>query len=396
MESSLNRYRRNCVLCHDGTLEPFLRIPSVPVHVGVLWPTDHAARGAATGDLTLAMCHTCGLVSNTTFDAARIDYTQKYDNALHASPVFREFEQQLAHRLIDRYDLHQKTVAEIGCGNGHFLGLLCKLGDNDGLGFDPSHDPAHVDPLAADRVQIVSEPFSELHTPPVPDLLCCRQTLEHVADPAEILVPVRRALRGSGSVVYYEVPNSTMPFRDLSVWDLIYEHCVYFVAPSLRRAFEWHGFEVLDLHESYAGQFLGIEARPTDRPRHPHVDEAGLAALRTDVAAFADRFHERLATWRQRLDRFTREGTRAVVWGAGARAVSFFNMLGISDSIELVVDLNVRKQGSHLGGTGQRIVAPDVLRDYRPDVVVVLNPLYTDEIRAELQRLGCPAEVLPA
>ena len=44
--------------------------------------------------------------------------------------------------LIRRYDLRGKEVIEIGCGKGEFLSLLCEVGDNRGVGFDPADDDA--------------------------------------------------------------------------------------------------------------------------------------------------------------------------------------------------------------------------------------------------------------
>jgi hypothetical protein len=40
------------------------------------------------------------------------------------------------------------------------------------------------------------------------------------------------------------------------------------------------------------------------------------------------------------------------------------------------------------------VVAPEELRKHRPDVVIAMNPLYLDEIRATLASLGVPAEVI--
>lgn len=385
-----------CPACGDGALSTFLQVPDVPVHVGVLWPTAEAARSCAKGDLDLALCPTCGLATNTAFDPDRIDYGQKYDNALHASPFFQAFESSLAAHLGDRYDLAGKSVVEIGCGSGHFLGLLCATTGARGIGFDPSHDPAHADPGAAAHVEFVRDEYGQRYGDRPVDLLVCRQTLEHIPDATAFLRDLRKLLGPhDGTVVYFEVPNSTLPFRDLSIWDLIYEHCHYFVAPSLRYAFESTGFEVLDLRETYEGQFLSLEARPTDHVRGRAAAPGDLGGLEQDIAAFRRRFRERRDAWTQRLAGWE-AGTRAVVWGGGARAVSFFTMLGVGEQIPYVVDINPRKQGSYLGGGGQEIVAPEFLSDYRPDVVVVLNPLYVDEITADLRDLGSTAEVMTA
>jgi hypothetical protein len=35
-----------------------------------------------------------------------------------------------------------------------------------------------------------------------------------------------------------------------------------------------------------------------------------------------------------------------------------------------------------------RVVAPAALREYRPDLVIAMNPIYLDEIGGELAALG--------
>ena len=42
--------------------------------------------------------------------------------------------------------------------------------------------------------------------------------------------------------------------------------------------------------------------------------------------------------------------------------------------ISHVVDVNPRKTGRFIGGSGQEIIAPSAVRELRPDVVVLMNP----------------------
>jgi hypothetical protein len=48
-----------------------------------------------------------------------------------------------------------------------------------------------------------------------------------------------------------------------------------------------------------------------------------------------------------------------------------------------------------MAGTGQEIVAPEFLKRYRPDVVIVMNPVYCNEIQQDLDRMGVTAELMP-
>lgn len=63
--------------------------------------------------------------------------------------------------------------------------------------------------------------------------------------------------------------------------------------------------------------------------------------------------------------------------------------------MEYVVDINPNKHGKFLPGTGHRIQAPDFVRERPPDVVLVMNPIYCDEIRSSLTELGISPELLP-
>ena len=85
-----------------------------------------------------------------------------------------------------------------------------------------------------------------------------------------------------------------------------------------------------------------------------------------------------------------------MIWGAGSKGVSFLNTVDPNGTIEFAVDINERKRGQHIAGTGQRIVGPDELVNIRPAKVVVMNPNYRDEIGARLRDLGLDAEVVVA
>lgn len=376
-----------CPACDSGELVMGPRIDDVPVHVGVLWPSEQEARECPRGDIHLAFCRNCGFVHNALFDEALVDYSLSYDNALHYSSVFQEYEQELASYLVDRYDLHNDLIVEIGCGPAHFLGLLCQLGDNRGLGFDPSHDPAHLDELAVGRVEVVTGYYDETSRDIEAALLCARHVLEHIAEPLDMLRGLRRTLDGADTALYFEVPNALLALEQLSVWDLMYEHCGYFTTGSLERIFARSGFEVLAVREAYEGQFVSVEARP-GVVKDDAVDNSELAKVASLVEAFSEHLVLQKQAWDDRLSEYHDEGKKTVVWGAGGKAVSFMSFLSEPGLVDVLVDVNPRKHGMYLAGSGQQIVSPESLVDLGPDVVVVMNALYRDEITETLDSLG--------
>jgi hypothetical protein len=47
-----------------------------------------------------------------------------------------------------------------------------------------------------------------------------------------------------------------------------------------------------------------------------------------------------------------------------------------------------------MSGTGQKIVGPESLKHYRPDTVIIMNPIYRDEIAKDLAALGLAPEII--
>lgn len=394
-----------CPVCGNLHTQVFVEVPQVPVLCNILWPTKAEATAVRRVDIPLAYCATCGYIFNPAFNAALMDYSQVYENSLHFSPRFQQFAETLAADLVARHDLHHKKIVEISCGKGDFLKMLCTLGENQGFGFDPSYVPVAEDAGPGSRVTFIQDFYSEAYADYGADFICCRHTLEHIPDPVAFLTMVRRTIGERAISVYFEVPNVRFTLQDLAVWDIIYEHCAYFSQEALAYLFQRCGFDVIDIQPTYEGQFLYIEARPSFAP--PAVagetDPAATkviheppAALTATVNDFAARYREKVAAEAAKLAQIRHAGQKVVIWGAGSKGITFLNMLQLQDQLEYAVDLNVRKQGMFITGTGQQIVAPTFLQRYRPDVIIVMNPIYLQEIQQLLNDLGVNAELVGA
>ena len=368
----------------------------MPIYCNVLWPDQQAARNCAKGDIRLAFCPDCGFIGNVVFDPARLEYTQTYENALDFSPRFQDYAKSLVTRLVEKYSLYKKDIIEIGCGKGEFLVSLCELGNNRGVGFDPTYVALPDHDRVSGQVQFVQDLYSDHYSDYPSDFICCRHTLEHVQDPVALLKTVRQAIGSrTQTAVFFEVPNALDTFRDLAIWDIIYEHCCYFAPVTLAYAFAASGFRVTNLTEEYQGQFLCAEVVPAE----PEVSlteqqRADLSQLAADIASFVQRFQNKAETWTRKLQQVADQGQRAVVWGGGSKGVTFLNLLKVQDQIEYVVDLNPRKQGKYVAGTGQKIVPPEFLQEYRPDLVIVMNAIYENEIQQMLKDLGLEPELI--
>jgi SAM-dependent methyltransferase len=379
-----------CPVCGAGDSVPFWSVRQVPVFANVLCDTEAEARRVPRGDIALSFCSACGYIWNIAFEPSLVEYAPAYENALHFSDRFRQYADELARRLVETHGIRDGHVVEIGCGDGQFLALLCDLGGNRGFGFDPSHDPGRSDSTGRDDIEIIADYYSEAYADRGADLVCCRHVLEHIPAPLPFLEGIRRAVGDrEDAILYFEVPNALYTLRDLGIWDILYEHCSYFSPVSLRSLLQRAGFEIVGTRVDYGEQFLCIEAKPGAPGSGPGGEERGeLDELRDLVERFGAAYRAKVSEWKDRLTSMAGESRRAAVWGAGTKGVIFLNTLKVSGSVEYIVDINPRKHGRHVAGTGQPIVPPEHLRECPPDTVIVMNAIYIDEIREQVNRLG--------
>ena len=378
-----------CLACGQDSAGVFFELKDIPVLANAPCTTRERALSFPTGDVRLAFCPDCGHIFNTDFDPSRLQYDEFYENSLHYSKLFDTYVRDLANDLVSRLDLHGKDIIEIGCGKGDFLALLCEIGANRGVGFDPSYEPDRLQNGSTKRFQIVQELYSEAHSHLHCDLLCCRQVLEHIARPQQFLAGLANSLgsRSHSTDVFFEVPNALYTLRHKGIWDIIYEHVSYFWSLPLRRLFERSGFDVQDVRESFGGQYLCLEAGPSRGPQSNGQDDAELAQVTAEAEAFSQTFRSTIDAAAEVLTDLRQRGRRAVVWSAGSKGVTFLNIFKHLGLLEYVVDINPHKQGRFIPGTGVEIVPPEFLKSFRPDLVFLMNPLYREEICNQLSEM---------
>ncbi|MFO1071427.1 MAG: class I SAM-dependent methyltransferase [Geminicoccaceae bacterium] len=385
-----------CAACGALGLEPFYAVPAIPVHSCLLVESRAAALDFPTGDLELAFCPACGFIGNRRFDPAVHDYSPDYEESQGFSPRFRKFLDGLADDQVRRHGLADRTVLEIGCGKGDFLVTLCEHGAARGIGIDPAYRPERTQSAVADRLRFIRDFYGPDHASLVADHIVCRHTLEHIADVRGFLELIRRDIGARTNVtLFFELPDMERILVERAFWDIYYEHCSYFTAGALARLFRRTGFGVSRVWKAYDDQYLMLEAvagGPTTAALRPDAEDVAL--IGGQVAAFAAGIARRLDELRAQVAGWRRDGRKVVLWGSGSKATGYLTTLGLREEIAAVVDINPFRHGKYVAGTGHEIVAPASLAQLRPDIVVVMNPIYVEEIGADLRRMDLAPEII--
>lgn len=385
-----------CPNCNSKNLIAFYDVQGVPVHSVLLMKSKEQAINYPKGDIRLGYCPKCGFISNISFDASYHEYSSNYEETQGYSATFNSFQRRLAEYLIKKYKLYQKDIIEIGCGKGDFLALLCELGNNRGVGFDPAfvEDRKKID--AKNQVTYIKDFYSEKYIKYQADFICCKMTLEHIPNTKEFVQIIRRSINEDrDTTVFFQVPNMDHILKELAFWDIYYEHCSYFNSRSLSNLFSYTGFEINNVWTDYNDQYLMIEAKPIKNMDKQFVPKSNyIHSLPESITNFTTRVSKAINDWRNKINKFHSMNKKIILWGGGSKAVAFLTTLNITDQIEYVVDINPYKFDTYIAGTGQQIKSPSFLKTYRPHIVIVMNPVYEIEIKRQLQEMGLFPEIV--
>jgi SAM-dependent methyltransferase len=381
--------RSTCPLCASSDLAEITERPKVPVHQNKLYDTRAGARAATRGHLKVVACLTCGFVFNAAFDLSLMSYDANYENDQTHSPAFSAHVDKLAERLLNESGVRNSRIVEVGSGKGTFLQALV-LADSGNLGW--GFDPAYSGPgtTVDGRVEFVRSFYDRAYADLAPDVVVCRHVIEHVPEPARLLAEIRQA--STGARVFIETPDVEWILRNAVIWDFFYEHCSYFSPNSFVTAFHGAGFSDVKSTYVFGGQYLWVEAGGTSNGEETRSSDPG------DIAWHAQRYakkeHEMLARWNDTIEELRQTGSIAL-WGAGAKGVTSASLFDPqSEIINSVVDLNPRKQGRYIAGSGHEIISPAQLVQRGVKSVVLMNPNYFDEVQQLLNVKGIDVKIV--
>jgi 2-polyprenyl-3-methyl-5-hydroxy-6-metoxy-1,4-benzoquinol methylase len=390
-ESTSIRTRAACPLCESDDLLIFVEREGVPVHQNVPCRDAETARSAPRGDLRLASCRSCGFVTNLAFREELLAYGEGYENDQTRSPTFEAHTDGRIASLLES-GARGQFVVDVGCGQGQFLRRLCAAGPNRGVGYDPAYvGPAHVD---EGRVSFVRAFYGGDPSGPTPDLVVCRHVIEHISSPIAFLSHLRAALMPDRLTrLAFETPTVDWILERTVIQDFFYEHCSYFTPESLAFAFERAGLGHFKAVRVFDGQYIWATAE-YGRAFTPGASRAEAARITSAAGRYGDSARVRVERLVREVEVLRRAGPVAI-WGAGAKGVTFLNLIDPQCRlIDCTVDLNSKKQHKFVAGTGHAIVPPAELLPRNVRTVVVMNPNYADEIRRSAAEMGCTAKIL--
>ncbi len=291
----------------------------------------------------------------------------------------------------------QSLVVELASNDGYLLQHFVAAGVPV-LGVEPAANVAEIARAKGVRTEVaffgVETARRLAGTVGRPDLMVGNNVLAHVPDINDFVGGIAVLLK-QGGVITMEFPH-LLRLMDENQFDTIYhEHFCYLSLFVVQRIFAHHGLRLFDVEElpTHGGslRIYACHAGDSGHPTLPAIEALrarelvrGLDRLET-YGAFAEQVRETKRAILAFLIDARRSGKRVVGYGAPGKGNTLLNYCGIrTDFLDFTVDRNPLKQGKYTPGTHIPILAPEAIREARPDYIFILPWNLRDEICASL------------
>lgn len=403
----------NCRNCGKLLISTFLDLGTAPPSNAYLTKDDLNAP-ETWFPLRIMVCESCWLVQAEDYAGRETLFDQHYAYFSSFSTSWLAHSKAYVEKMVGRFNLGRESlVMEVAANDGYLLQYVRDAGIPC-YGIEPTASTAAV--AREKGIEIVEEFFgNELGRNLAAEgrqvnLVAANNVLAHVPDINDFVAGFTAILKASG-VATFEFPHLLRMVEENQFDTAYHEHFSYLSLTVVDRIMALNGLTVFDVEEIPThGGSLRVFAHRSDTEPQERTDAVSELLEREAAAGmctmqFYEGFQPRVVEAKMGFLRFLLEmreqGRKVAAYGAAAKGNTLLNYAGIrSDLIPYVVDRNPSKQGKYLPGSHIPIVSEDVLKEDRPDIVVVLPWNLIEEIALQLAYVrdwgGCIFRGLPA
>ena len=380
---------RHCQLKLEGY---FLDLGFAPPSNAYLYSKD-LSNSELYYPLVLRVCGHCWLVQTEDYTQANKLFLDDYAYFSSVSKGWLIHAREYSEMVIEKLKLNKGSlVIEVASNDGYLLKNF--ISENiPCLGIEPTESTAE----AAEKlgVPVIRDFFGEelanqlLIKGKQADLICGNNVYAHVPDINDFTRGLKIILKSSGTITL-EFPH-LMRLIEYKQFDTVYhEHFSYLSLYTVSRIFTQAGLRVWDVEElSTHGGSLRVYGCHIDDERSDAFEvseliekerELGLQSFSTyaNFQKNANQIKDNFLTF---LINNKSNGKKLAAYGAAAKGNTLLNFSGIKpDLIPYVCDEGLSKQGKYLPGSHIPILSPSVLRDRKPDIVIIFPWNIADEV----------------
>lgn len=349
--------------------------------------------------LKVLVCHKCWLAQTEDYAGAEELFDADYAYFSSFSSSWLTHAKQYVTDMVNRFNLNEKShVVEIAANDGYLLQYV-KAHSIPCLGIEPTASTA----MAAREkgIEVVEAFFGvELAKNLVAqgkqaDLTAANNVLAHVPDINDFVAGFAHLLKPNG-VATFEFPHLMQLIKHAQFDTIYHEHFSYLSLTAVNQIFNQNGLQVFDVQEiSTHGGSLRVFAQRKDQGQHQVSKTVGdLLARELEVGVKSENYYVDLQLQANRIKHnlvaflieAKHKGKKVIAYGAAAKGNTLLNYAGVRpDLLSAVVDLNPAKQNKYLPGSRIPIVDESIIRQQKPDYVLILPWNLRNEVNEQLK-----------
>ena len=349
--------------------------------------------------LRVLVCEHCWLVQTEDFAQANELFNAEYAYFSGFSSSWLAHSERYVADMVVRFNLTTDShVVEVAANDGYLLQYV-KTRNIPCSGVEPTASTAVA--ARAKGLAIVEDFFGvrlamELASQgKQADLTVANNVLAHVPNINDFVAGFTILLKPRG-VATFEFPHLLKLIAENQFDTIYHEHFSYLSLTAVNHIFSANGLSIFDVEEQPThGGSLRVFAQSKDtgqQARCERVDELLQREAQAGILG-ADYYSGFQANTDQVKNDFLaflleakRQGKTVAAYGAAAKGNTLINYAGIRpDLIPFVVDRNPAKQGKYMPGSRIPIVDEPLLRQEKPDYVVILPWNLKDEVMQQLE-----------
>ena len=384
-----------CRFCNSGLEHIFLDLGKIPSSNSFLKKEDLGKE--KTYPLCVYICEKCLLVQIPEIRTPD-ELFSNYAYFSSFSDTWLNHAKEYVKMMIKRFHLNKTShIVEIASNDGYLLKNFVEL-DIPVLGIEPASNVARD---AIKKGIPTLEKFFNIDTAEKlkkknqeADVLLGNNVLAHVPDMNNFVEGMKILLKPNG-IITMEFPH-ILQLLTQNQFDTIYhEHFSYFSFFIIQKIFFSHRLTIFDVEEiSTHGGSLRIFVKHSENKTHKINDSVEKLLKKEKEFKLYDYstylgFSKKAENIKKKLNSFLEkahvEGRSVICYGAPAKGNTLLNYCGISsEHIEYTVDLSPHKQGLFLPGTHLLIKSPSIIKETKPDYIIILPWNIKDEIMGQL------------
>ena len=386
-----------CRFCKAPLVHTFLDLGRQPLANSYLTADQLAAGTEAAYPLHVRVCHRCFLVQADDAVPPGAIFDADYAYFSSYSTTWVEHARRYAAAMAERFGLGPESlVVEVASNDGYLLQHFVEM-DIPVLGIEPATNTARA--AIARGVPTEVTFFGEQAARALAargyeaDLMAANNVLAHVPDIGQFVAGFRELLKDEG-VLTFEFPHLLNLIEKVQFDTIYHEHFSYLSLLAVEQVLRANGLRPFDVERlaTHGGSLRLFCCHMGSG----HEETGALAALRTaeraagldridTYAGFAPRVEAVRDSFRTFLAAEKAARRRIAAYGAAAKGNTFLNYCAATPAdIVAVFDASPAKQGRFLPGSHLPILAPDAVREIRPDDLLILPWNLKDEIMAQM------------